>query len=118
MALTWLGWLKQTVTVGGTGTLTLGPAAAGVRALGAAQDGLTLSMSIQDGTAWEQGLYTYTHSGTTLARTAFFSSSTGSALNVTTSALVFCDITDPLAASMNAAAQGVIPGGRSEEHTS
>jgi hypothetical protein len=67
-------------------------------------------MSIQDGTAWEEGLYTYTNSGTTLARTVFFSSSTGSALNVTTSATVFCVVPDQIVLGMDTALRGSIVG--------
>lgn len=109
------GWhddLQMTVTGGGTGTLTLGSAVSGFQAFAAGDDGLPFSFGIKDGTAFESNEGVYTHSSKTLTRVAFGESSTGSALNVSTSATVFVDITSPVARSMHAAAQGQIPGGR------
>ena len=75
--LTWKDWQKQTVSAGGTGALTLGAAVSGFQAFGAGDDGKTFPYSIQDGTAWETGRGTYTHSGTSFARTSRTASSTG-----------------------------------------
>lgn len=82
--------VKQAVTgTPGTGTITLGAAAAGFRALGASQNGLTFSCLFLDGTAWEIATgCTYTHSGTTLTRGTREDSSTGAAISLTSAATV------------------------------
>jgi hypothetical protein len=85
---------QMTVSAGGAGTLTLGVAAVvgGVTyqtfTAAGAVTGDTLSYRISDaGNAWEVGRGAYNSTGPTLGR-GLLSSSTGSLLTVTTSALV------------------------------
>ena len=80
--------VKQAVSVGGVGALTLGAAASGYQALGASDNGLIFPYIIEDGATWETGYGTYTHTGTSFARTTRHASSSGAALTVTTSAYV------------------------------
>ena len=112
MALTWKDWVKQAVSAGGTGALTLGAASSGYQAFAAGDDGKLFPYSIQDGTAWETGYGTYTHAGTTFARTSRTDSSTGAALNVSASAFLWVDLVSNVAAMTNIGATGVRPGGR------
>lgn len=112
MPLTWKDRVKQTVSVGGTGALTLSTASSGYQALASGDNGLLFSYSIEDGTAWETGIGIYTHSGTSFARTTRYASSTGSALNVTTAAVVFIAINSTVANGMDLACQAIQPGGR------
>jgi len=74
----------------GTGTITLGSAVSGYQSLAAAYGAnTTVDVSITDGTAWEVARgCTYTHSGTTLTRGTLEESSTGSALSLTSAAVV------------------------------
>ena len=88
--------VEQTVTAGGTGALTLGAAVSGFQALAAGDDAKVFPYVIQDGSAWETGFGTYANSGTAFTRTTRHSSSTGGALNVTTSALLCVDLTSTL----------------------
>lgn len=111
-AITWKDRVKQAVSSGGTGALTLGAAASGFQAFAAGDDGKKFMYVIEDGTAWETGLGTYTHSGTSFARTARFASSTGSALDVTTAAHVFVDWNAGMAGYADLGCQAIIPGGR------
>lgn len=83
--------VKQAVTTGGTGSLVIGSASSGYQALAAGDDGKLFPYVIEDGTAWETGYGTYTHSGTGFARTYRSASSTGSALSVSTSAYLMVD---------------------------
>src|SRR4051812_24043900 len=83
--------VKQAVATGGSGSLVLGAASSGFQAFQAGDDGLIFPYTIEDGTAWETGYGTYTHSGTSFARTTRKASSTGSALTVSASAFVFAD---------------------------
>ena len=76
-------------TPGSAGALTLSTADTGYRTLGASDDGLSFDVVITDGTAWEVRTdCTYTHSGTSLARGTLEDSSTGSAITLTSSAIV------------------------------
>lgn len=114
MAFDIKNFVKQTITAGGTGVITLGSAVSGFAALGAANDGVWFPHTLQDGTAWECGLGYYTHSGTTFTR--FFiseSSNAGSPINVTTAGFFFIDLNSLIAGNAyTGAAYGVTPGGR------
>ena len=74
----------------GTGMITLGSASSGYQSLAAAHGAnATVDVLITDGTAWEVARScTYTHSGTTLSRGTLEASSTGSAISLTSSAVV------------------------------
>lgn len=84
MALVLKDRVKETSTTTGTGTLTLGGAAAGFQSFSVIGDGNTTYYAIVDSATgdWEVGLGTYTSSGTTLARNIVLeSSNSGSAVN-------------------------------------
>lgn len=74
----------------GTGTITLGAAVTGAQGFSAAYGAnATVDVFITDGAAWEVARNcTYTHSGTTLTRGTLEASSTGSALSLTSAAVV------------------------------
>jgi hypothetical protein len=82
---------KMTTATTGTGTITLGSAVAGYQTFAAAgvSDTNIVRYVIEDGSDWEIGSGTYTSSGTTLSRTPTQSSSGGTAITLTGSAVVF-----------------------------
>ena len=89
MALVLKDRVKETSTTTGTGTLTLGGAAAGFQSFSVIGDGNTTYYAIVDSATgdWEVGLGTYTSSGTTLARSVVLeSSNSGSAVNFSSNA--------------------------------
>lgn len=104
--------LGQLVATGGTGTLVLGAAESGYNALGAGDNGRTFDIIIVDGSATERCRdAVYTHSGTTLTRGTRLGSTTGSALNVSVGAKVYCVATGFAAQSWEHAGIAVQPGG-------
>lgn len=98
----------------GTGTITLGSASSGYQSFSSAHGAnATVDVLITDGTAWEVARScTYTHSGTTLSRGTLEASSTGSAISLTSSAVVAQIPTAQWGNWLESAMQAVIPGGR------
>lgn len=111
MATHWQDNVGHSTATTGTGTITLGSALSGYKALAAGADTKTVHYSIKDGTAWETGYGTYTHSGTTLTRT-LVDSSTGSLLSLSGSGVeVYLDLTSRVANRSAMASSGHISGG-------
>lgn len=83
--------VQMTVTgTPGTGTITLNAASSGYQTFATAYGGnATVDILIVDGAAWEVARNcTYTHAGTTLTRGTREESSTGSAISLTSAAVV------------------------------
>ena len=106
--------VKMTTATTGTGTITLGSASSGFQSFADAYGAnATVDVLITDGTAWEVARNcTYTHSGTTLTRGTLEDSSTGSALNLTGSAVVSVVATAAFGNRAEMALQAITPGGR------
>jgi len=84
MALVVKDRVRETTTTTGTGTITLGGAATGFQSFSVIGDSNTTFYTIQlsNTNEWEEGVGTYTSSGTTLSRdTILESSNSGSAVN-------------------------------------
>jgi len=98
----------------GTGTITLGSAVSAYQSFSAAYGAnATVDVLITDGTAWEVARScTYTHSGTTLSRGTLEASSTGSAISLTSAAVVSQIPTAQWGNWLESAMQAVTPGGR------
>lgn len=100
---------------GTAGNLTVAAAVSGpYRTLGAAHDGMSFDVSIVDGSAWEVRTgCVYTHGTTTLTRGSLEDSSSGSAINLTSAAVVMVTST---AGAINAASAVLTQADRSASY--
>lgn len=91
MAILLVDRAKMTTSTTGTGTIALGAAVAGFQSFAAAgvTNGAVVRYAIDDGSNWEIGTGTYTSAGTTLSRSPTASSSGGSAISLSGSAVVY-----------------------------
>jgi hypothetical protein len=82
---------KVSTTTTGTGTMALGPAAAGFQSFAGAGvlDGDQVRYVIEDGDAWEIGTGSYAAAGPSLTRSVLQSSSGGAAIALSGEATVF-----------------------------
>ena len=96
----------------GTGTITLGSASSGYQSFATAYAAnATVDILIVDGTAWEVARNcTYTNSGTTVTRGTLEASSTGSAISLTSAAVVSVIPTAEVGNWINNAISGYIVG--------
>lgn len=112
MALVLKDRVKETAAAPGTGTITLGGAAAGFQSFSVIGDTNTTYFAIVDSAsgAWEVNYGTYTVAGTTLSRNATpLSSSAGGALvNFTGAVDVFCTYPSSRSAYQNEAGTQVV----------
>jgi len=100
-------------TPGASGALTIAAAASGYRTFGASDDGLSFDVSIVDGTAWEiRTGCVYTNTGTSLSRGTLEDSSTGSAITLTSAAVVTVTPTAGFGNLLSVSMRSMIPGGR------
>lgn len=105
--------VQMTVTgTPGTGTITLNAASSGYQTFGSAHGAnATVDCLFTDGTAWEVARdCTYTHSGTTLSRGTLEASSTGSAISLTSAAVVSQILTADRGRQLTAAALDHVAG--------
>jgi hypothetical protein len=115
MAISHKNRVQMTVTgTPGTGTITLNAASSAYQTFAAAYAGnATVDILIVDGTAWEVArACTYTNSGTTVTRGTLEASSTGSAISLTSAAVVSQIPTAQWGNWLESAMQAVTPGGR------
>lgn len=100
-------------TPGSSGALTISTAQSGYRTFTAADDGKLFDVVIVDGTAWEvRSNCTYTNVGTSLSRGTLDDSSTGSAITLTSSAVVSVTMAASFVTQLNTLLQATLPGGR------
>jgi len=85
---------KMSISSTGTGDITLAAAVVNFQtfAQAGAVDGNVVRYGIEDGAAWEVGTAVMSNSATVMARTVNESSAGGNALNLTSSAVVFCTL--------------------------
>lgn len=79
----------SSVASSGTGTITLGNAESGFQSFPSSLNGKEVRYVAEEGTSWEIGKGTYTHSGTTLSRGVVSSSSGTAAINLSNAAKIF-----------------------------